>query len=292
MANDINRSSVTAIFTDVNGRILQDTVDIKFYNVRLASQRQQFTVPLRGRAAKIKDLPAAPNGLAQVFITPQIYRYKSIFVNVPSDDSGLIHEVFFVDPARAKPKFPLFTDIQSQPRWARLGTLLSNSNITTAKAWNALDNQKKAGLLNLHCKMNATSIGGASVVTDLVQKVETFLPARIFSRVDPSLINLVSAATHVFHTVPGALHPFNPPWKAVEPENSWKTFDNAGNLQLTFATDGKGNFLADIDIDDHQGLEHAADVLKHTFTGKDTNPYDIHEMLIFFQQLDPGYSLV
>lgn len=289
---DINRSFVTVILADVRGKILQDTVDFKFYNVRLASERLQKEVALRGRVAKIQGLPAAPNGLAQVFITPQIYRYKSIFVNVPSDGTGLIHEIFFVDPAHARPKFPLFSDMQSQPRWARLMTLLSNSNITTAKAWNALEEQEKAGLLNLHCKMNATSIGGASVVTDLVQKVESFLPARIFCRVDPSLINLVSANTQVFHSVPGALHPFDPPWEAVEPENSWKTFDSAGNLQLTFATDGKGNFLADIDIDDHQGLEHAADVLKHTFTGKDTNPYDIHEILIFFQQLDPGYSLL
>lgn len=292
MANDINRSFVTAILADVRGKILQDTVEFKFYNVRLASERMQVTVALRGRAAKIKDLPAAPNGLAQVFITPQIYRYKSIFVNVPSDGTGLIHENFFVDPAHAKPKFPSFTDIQSQPRWARLRTLLSNSNVTTAKTWNALDDQKKAGLLNLHSKMNATSIGGASVVTDLVQKVENFLPARILARVDPNLISLVASATQAFHTVPGALHEFDAPWKALEGENSWKTFDSAGNLQLTFAGDGKGNFLADIDIDDHQGVEHAADVLKHVFTGKDTHPYDIHEILIFFQQLDPGYSLV
>ena len=61
---------------------------------------------------------------------------------------------------------------------------------------------------------------------------------------------------------------------------------------MTLATDGHNNFLADIDIDDHQGVQHAFDVLQHAVTGKDTNPFDIHEILIFFQNLDPGYLFV
>jgi hypothetical protein len=61
---------------------------------------------------------------------------------------------------------------------------------------------------------------------------------------------------------------------------------------LTFVADGDNNFLADIDIDDHQGIQHAFDVLQHAVSGKDTNPFDIHEILIFFQSLDPGYSFV
>ena len=50
--------------------------------------------------------------------------------------------------------------------------------------------------------------------------------------------------------------------------------------------------MADIDLDDHKGIQHAADVLKHKITGKDTDPYDIHEILIYFQHLDPGYRLL
>lgn len=71
-----------------------------------------------------------------------------------------------------------------------------------------------------------------------------------------------------------------------------RSLDAAGNLQLTFARNVQGDLKADIDIDDHQGTEHAADVLKHKITSKDTHPYDIHEILIYFQGLDPGYQLV
>lgn len=49
--------------------------------------------------------------------------------------------------------------------------------------------------------------------------------------------------------------------------------------------------MADIDIDDHQGIAHAADVLKHKITGQDTHPFDIHQILIFFQGVDPGYEI-
>ena len=289
MANQINRSSAVVSLTDVYARILRDTVDLKFYNVRLTSEKSQATVAFTDHPITISGLPAFPNGLSQVFITPTKYRSKSIFANVQADGSTQIHEVFFVDPDEVAPQFPAFADIQSQPRWAGLSRLLRDSNISSAQAWNGLGNEPRAGLLNLYCKMNATQLGGGRLVTDLVQRVEKFLPARIFARVDPDLINLVRDATQTFHTVPGALHAFEPPWQPTVPDNSWKTFDRAGNIQLTFATDGNNNFLADIDIDDHQGIQHAFDVIQHTVTRKDTHPYDIHEILIFFQHLDPGY---
>ncbi len=289
MPNGLNRSSVLVSLTDVYAKILRDNVNLKFYNVRLASEKSEATVTFSDRPITIDGLPAFPEGMSQVFITPTKYRSKSIFINVQADGSTQIHEVFFVDPDNVQPQFPAFPDIQGQPRWAGLARLLGASNISTSQAWNGLDDQQKAGLFNLYCKMNATQLAGGRLVTDFVQRVEQFLPARIFARVDPNLINLVGSATQIFHTVPGALHSFQPPWQPTVPDNSWKTFDSAGNIQLTFATDGT-NFLADIDIDDHQGIQHAFDVIQHTVTGKDTHPYDIHEILIFFQHLDPGYT--
>jgi hypothetical protein len=52
------------------------------------------------------------------------------------------------------------------------------------------------------------------------------------------------------------------------------------------------DFKADIDIDDAAGLEHAFQVIGHLITDGDTNPYDIHEILVYRQLLDPGYTLV
>jgi len=290
MANNLNRSSVRVTLTDVYSNGLVDRVNLKFYNVRLTTERSQADVTFTGQPVTIGDLPAFPEGLTQVFMAPTRYRFKSIFLNVQSDGSSQISEPFFVDPNRVTPQFPTFADIESRPIWDGLARILRASNISSAPAWNALGDQPRAGLLNVYCKMNTALVEGPRPVTDFIQSIDQFLPARIFARVHPNLIRLVDTAPKNFHTVSGALHSFDPPWQPTTPENSWKTFDRAGNLQLTFATDGNNNFLADIDLDDHQGVQHAFDVFQHTLTGKDTHPYDIHEILIFFQHLDPGYS--
>jgi hypothetical protein len=290
MANGLNRSSVLVNLTDVNGHALQDDIELKFYNVRLTSEKLQVRLAAGQMPARIAGLAAAPEGLSQVFITPKKYRFKSIFTNVQSDDSTRIDETFFVDPDRVKPQFPAFSDLQSQAVFAELARLLRDSGISTQQAWDALGDQPKAGLLNLYCKMEATDLDAAAKVTGFVRKIEQFNPARILARVAPNLMDLVGRATKTFHSVSGVLHEFDPPWKRAPAPNSWKTFDSAGNIQLTFATDGKNNFLADIDIDDHQGIQHAFDVLQHTITANDTHPYDVHEILIFFQHLTPGYS--
>ena len=66
--------------------------------------------------------------------------------------------------------------------------------------------------------------------------------------------------------------------------------DGLGNLQLSFFSDGT-DWLCDMDIDDAQGIEHIFQVVGNAVTGSPTNPYDIHEILVAFQKLDPGYSL-
>jgi hypothetical protein len=48
----------------------------------------------------------------------------------------------------------------------------------------------------------------------------------------------------------------------------------------------------DVDIDDAAGLGHVFQVLRNTLTGRPTHPYDIHEILVSYQQLDPGYRFV
>ena len=71
-------------------------------------------------------------------------------------------------------------------------------------------------------------------------------------------------------------------------DESFKTGDKTGNLQLTFAT--KGNeWQIDADLDDNRGIKHAFDVVKHKVSRRDTHPYDIHQILTMFQNIDPGY---
>jgi hypothetical protein len=46
----------------------------------------------------------------------------------------------------------------------------------------------------------------------------------------------------------------------------------------------------DIDIDDAGGLGHIFLVLRNHFTGNPTHPYNIHQILLMHQHLDPGYK--
>jgi len=78
-------------------------------------------------------------------------------------------------------------------------------------------------------------------------------------------------------------------WDRFKERGSYKTPDPTGNFQLTFATNAQEGLAIDADLDDHQGIEHAFDVIKHKLTGRDSHPYDIHQILVKFQNIDPGY---
>jgi hypothetical protein len=286
--NDINRSSVRLNLKDVHGRTVTDRVEVKFYNQGSRELSQRFVVNFAGEPATLPGVPAFPFGLAEVQLNPTKYRYKSIFINVPAGKPGEIDETCFVEPDQVKPIFPEFAEIQTAARWEDLWRVLQASRIANLAAWNSLTDLQKAGLFNLHAKMQSEVADGGRPVISFIERITDFLPARIFAMAQDALHTLVSTNSKGFHAVSGALHDFGAAWSLID---SFKTFDAAGNLQLTFARNAAGDLKADIDIDDHQGIEHAADVLRHKITGKDTHPYDIHEILIYFQGLDPGYEL-
>ena len=212
-----------------------------------------------------------------------------MFLSVPAGSPALVDETFFVEPGAVSPVFPTYATLASQPRWSALFALLQRSQIDE-QTYAGLSDCQKAGLLNLCAKMQSQEVNGGQKAFDFVERITEIKPARLFVIVRGGLLELVRSFYEGFHPVPGALHEFPTGWTRVEPSGSFKTFDRSGNLQLTFAQNAQGAFLADTDIDDHQGVEHAFDVLSHTFTGKDTNPYDIHQILVFFQGIDPGYD--
>ena len=96
-----------------------------------------------------------------------------------------------------------------------------------------------------------------------------------------------SAQAGLFYDVPEGMH--HPPNGFVH-AGSWKTPDQYGNLQLTFFSNG-ADWVADVDIDDAGGLAHVFQVLRNELTQTPTHPYNIHEILIKYQMLDPAYEL-
>jgi hypothetical protein len=279
---------------DAAGKGITDRVEFKLYNQRSDALNQRFDVDVKGRRVLLRNVPAFPFGLAELFIKPDRYRWKSVFVDVRPGADTIVEETVLIDPARAKPIFPTFTDLRTAARWKDLFTLLKKSGIDSAAKWEELGALRRAGLLNLYAKLQRETLESSAPIFTLLDRVvrtEDFRQDRMFALVHTDLLGAVRGHAR-FRPVSGALHVFDPPWMTVDPDGSYKTKDRAGNLQITFAArDGHVGHFADIDIDDHAGIRHAADVLKHHIADRDTHPYDIHNILLYFQGCDPGYVL-
>jgi len=90
--------------------------------------------------------------------------------------------------------------------------------------------------------------------------------------------------------VSGSLH--TPPPSFVS-AGSFKTADRYGNLQLSFfaSLTEPLTFKVDADIDDAAGLGHTFQVLRNWVTHGTTHPYDIHQILVFRQEVALPYDL-
>ena len=295
---DISRSDVVVDFKDVFGNTITDKVEIKIYNMQLQSEKDIYEVPFKGQPVTLTDVPAFPTGHAQMIVSPTKYRFKQRFINVQAGEINKITEYFFVEPSKAKPHPIEFADLAGKSYGEELLRILKASSIG-ATAWNKLDKKNRATILNLCAKMSREKTKkGAKLITFVESIDKTWLDnkhfERIYAHVSKDLLAGLRGHPEVYSSVNGGLHNFPDGWSSVKKPDSFKTLqDSAGNIQFTFAEkSSEPSYLADIDLDDHKGLAHVADVLKHKFSGKNTNPYDIHQTLLFAQQLDPEYRLL
>ena len=295
---DINQSDVQVDFKDVFGDTIRDKVEIKIYNTQLESLKDVYNVTFKNTYQTLSQVPAFPTGHAQMIVTPTKYRFKQRFINVEAGEINKITEYFFVDPSKANPHPIEFADLAAKSYGNELLRILKTSGIGAA-AWNKLNKKNRATVLNLCAKMSKeTTKNGTKLITFVENIDETWLDnkhlERIYARVKKELLPALRNHPQVYFSVNGGLHHFPEGWVSVKQPDSFKTLkDSAGNIQFTFAEkDSEDGHLADIDLDDHKGLAHVADVLKHKFSGKDTDPYDIHQTLWFAQQLDPEYRLL
>lgn len=296
MSENINRADVTVNLKDVHGQTITDEVEITFYNQKVQSLNQRFTVKFKGTPAVLPGVPSFPTGLAEVFIKPKRYRYKSIFINVVGGEKNSINEDLFVDPDHARPTLMDFDDLKAKLYGTELLRILEKSGIKKA-AWNDLNKLNRATIMNLSAKMSHDTLkNGNPLITNVESMVAKLLDKdhreRIYAVVNNDLLGALRKFPERYRSVSGSLHKFFDDWIAVNQQNSFKSRNNAGNIQFTFATNPAGGSLADIDLDDHTGIKHAADVLKHKITSANTNPYDLHQILVYFQGIDPGYRLL
>jgi hypothetical protein len=298
MADNINRSDVEVDFKDIYGNTITDKVEIKIYNTQLQSLKNIYDVSFKGVPATLPGVPAFPTGHAQMIVTPTKYRFKQRFINVEAGVTNKITEYFFVEPSKANPRPIEYADLAAKTYGDELLRILKASKIS-ANVWNGLNKRIRATILNLSAKMSKETVkDGTKLITFVDSIDQTWLDTkhweRIYARVKKEMLPQLRKYPQAYHSVNGGMHHFPPDgWASVQGDDSFKTLrDSAGNIQLTFAQNAAEELLADIDLDDHTGVEHVADVLKHKFSGKETDPYDIQQILWFSQQLDAEYRLL
>jgi hypothetical protein len=277
-------------FTDVRGARIQDSVDIRLRHQVLHEARNVDDRDA-SRPLAIGELRAEPQGLYVLEVLPRCYWPVSRFVTIPA--SGTLRQTITlpIRPDHAHPQFPAYEDLDERVRnvLERSRQVRGHEGLHGPALYAALDDEDKAGFLNIAKKSLTMPFANGA---DLLQQI-TILEIRgdrcfveLPQGVRSQMSDLVDG--NHFRPVNGSLH--EPP-AGFLPAGSFKSLDAFGNLQITFFESGDRH-RADIDIDDAAGLGHVFQVMRNHVTGSPTHPYNIHQILVQHQHLDPGYVLM
>jgi hypothetical protein len=276
---------------DVYGNRLQERVDVFLRHQTLTEVKAARHVDA-SRSILISGLRRQPHGLYRLDIDPPSYLPVRWFVDIAS---GRVTErtiVFPVDPSKIiRVAFPDYDDIpHAHALLEASGSVLDFGGRQGRELYESLDDIRRAGLLNIIAKSRVTTFRSEVSVLTYLQELTELRGDRFFAHVPHELRENVknSVQDDLFSPVDGSLH--RPP-DGYELAGSFKTPDPFGNLQLTFFARGD-SWVADVDIDDAQGLGHVFQVMRNAITGRPTHPFDIHQILLHRQQLDPGYRFV
>lgn len=257
-------STLALTLTDVNGQLLK-----QFADVRLTHTSGKVS-QVRAHAGRVNIGPLSdgPSETYEYQIRTKSYYPVGGFATVPS--KGL--ELTLCLPIKAtKVRSVTFPNHSSLPAEHR--------RLIDVATYAGLEDVERAGLLNILAKCNQER------VLHHVLRIDKIKGDRLFCIVSPELLNAVHSSDR-FIGASGALHEAPTGYKRIA---SFKSKDPYGNLQIT-AFAGKDDWLADIDIDDAAGLKHIYQVVRNTIHGA-THPYNIHQILVGYQKLNPLYLL-
>jgi hypothetical protein len=280
---------------DVYRKPLDDTADVTVSSPQSGAIVRQKRDHNGTSALRITKLDPGLPYLIRVL--PMRHRPVQQFVMAPPDGAKTIEICCPVDPQRVvNVTFPAFGRLPEKAKAILQASQLEHppTDVSGQALYDSaeLDKIPKAGLLNLIAKMGRTPLANGSTVLDHVESLYRIRGDRVFANVALALRDLVknSVAAQLFREAGQGLH--IPPPNFVH-TGSYKTLDPYGNLQVTFFSNPATLQLkADIDVDDAAGILHVFQVIGHVITGGDTNPYDIHQILVYQQFLDPGYQLL
>lgn len=274
---------------NTRGTALGEKVDISLHH--LTTGANSLIRRQSARTMILTGLRPPPNGLYRLLVDPPSYLPVSVFANTGSDD--IVSLVFPVDPAKVTSvRFPEFAAVSADAQRILMASpnVLGFEGKSGKPLWEALDPIRKAGFLNILAKTQSTAFANGRTVASYLSELREARGDRFFIDVPQQLREETKNAVlaGLFVQVDGSLH--HPP-PGFDHAGSFKTHDRYGNLQLTFFTDGT-MWRADVDIDDAGGLEHVFQVVRNSVSGRPTHPFDIHEILVAHQRLEPGYEFL
>ena len=275
---------------DVSGMRLTEPVTVTLRHRTFQETRRADRVDVSHTIA-INELRREPQGLYLLEVDAPSYRPVQRFVTIPASGGRREIVVLPIRADRAKPLFPTWDELDDrlQGILTRSTQVKGHEGKTGRALYDALSPTAKAGLLNISKKSLATEFRNGA---DLLPHLELLdvRGDRCFVEVPRALIEQMPQLVDgdFFRPVNGSLHQAP---SGFMPAGSFKTGDAFGNLQLTFFQSGDG-CRADVDIDDAAGLGHVFQVARNHVSGNPTHPYNIHQILMAHQHLDPGYRLV
>ena len=271
---------------DVNNHLLKESAD-----VMLRRQSTSITSKVRSQAGKSLTITNLKSDVYAVQVDPPSYRAAGVFVMLGSGVTELT-VTLAVDPSKVTGVMaPTFAKLGADGRRLLTDTqdLMGFPGLSGKALYDEIDDIRKAGFLNILAKASATALTNGDMVSNYLERLIELRGDRFHAAVPQALREETknSAQAGLFFDVPERMH--HPP-AGFEHAGSWKTPDHYGNLQLTFFSKGT-EWVADVDIDDAGGLAHVFQVLRNELTQTPTHPYNIHEILIKHQMLDPAYQL-
>jgi hypothetical protein len=162
------------------------------------------------------------------------------------------------------------------------------------RLFEALSDLQRAALFNIFAKASQVRFPASDrSAWDYVTALTDVRSDRVFATTDVAMHDEIRASTvsGLVSEVPAALH--QPPL-GFSVANSYRTREKAGSLQITVfrGLDNDAQMTVDMDIDINSGASRVFGIISRTLTRSIVHPYDVQQVLISTQLLDPGYRLI
>ena len=276
---------------DAYGEFLDEPVDIALRNESGAGG----TVSMKGvdasKVFQVDNLTAGARGIYQLSITSSSYLPVRKFISVKENAVLESQITLALDLSKIdKVKFPKFEDLPTEARalLSASGKVEGYEGKTGEDLYMALDDLRRAELLNIIAKCRATSVQGSRSALSYLRELRRIGTDRVFAVTDNDLRATIrdSEVNGLFRPAPDTLH--TPP-AGFEKAGSWRTRDEFASVQLTFFFYSE-TWIAEIGINAGGGLAQAFSIFQDKLTSRGIHPYEIHQLLLV-QHIDPGYRL-